>query len=138
MLTRTCSEYSDTSSAGWTIASNSSIGQRQRPGRDGRPRAVLVRRRHRTQAEMPNREEPPLAYGERMVVEAAQNILTVDVLTRNGFPDKHEKKTLIRETYSQAYSLSGLHMIYFYFYVRLSDLSIQSVRTRTLLPQKMH
>jgi len=110
-LVRTPSEYSDASlaSSSWTIASNVSVRQGQRLGRDGHPRAVLVRKRRRTQAEMPTRPEI-LSHTEQTIVTAAQNILALDVVIHSAFPNKVEKPRLAREAYSQAYVEGGFRM----------------------------
>ena len=98
----TPSQYSETSTTDWSMASHISERYEQRRGPDGHPRAVLVRRKRRTQAELPQGHQS-LSQQEKQIVLSAQAILSIDILVRHPFPDRQKKTSLSEEAYAQAY-----------------------------------
>ena len=101
------------------MASYISERYKQRWGPDGHPQAVLVRRKCRTQAELPQGHQS-LSQQEKQIVLSAQAILSIDILIHHPFPDQQKKTSLSEEAYAQAYVQIVGGDIYVRFYARIT------------------
>ena len=75
-----------------------------RPGKDGVNRTVLMRRR-RTKDEVVDRRG--LTTNDKKNVRLAQDIVAMDIITLNGFPNTEERSRMANEALSQAIVQTG-------------------------------
>jgi hypothetical protein len=108
---RAPSRASSTSTSAWSLASHYSDSSQlsnskyiMRPGKDGINRTVLMRRR-RTKDELVDRRG--LTTADKNNIRLAQDIISLDVLTLNGFPNTEERSRMANEALSQAIVQSG-------------------------------
>ena len=77
-----------------------------RPGKDGVNRTILMRRR-RTKDEVVDRRGLTTVDKNNIRLAQDRDIVALDILTLNGFPNTEERSRLANEALSQAIAQTG-------------------------------